>query len=337
MAHNLNYNSRTQTYSFASTQPAWHGLGQIVDKAMTAEEAITLAGLDYTVIKKQQRVVLDDGTIIENPDSFATINLNNNTILGTVGKVYEVVQNKDAFGFFTDFAGESAAMFETAGALGNGEQIFISCKLPDILTIGKKDNVEEYLLLTNSHNGKDKIKVLFTPIRVVCNNTLNQALSKGNYTMKYEVKHTTNFKDKLEEARKLMGIHKISLKNQSEIFNLLYNTPITDVQAKNEIFSILCTPQEMKLIAMNNMQYQSVEELSTKKINTLTAVEAYLNAGVGQAEIAGTAWWAFNALTGYYQNCKTYASKDDMFTSITNGLVLKNTTKLFENLVALSI
>ena len=123
MAHNLN--KEKGVVSFASTKPAWHGLGQIVDKAMTAKEAIELARLDYEVEKHHSRVILpqyvegenngthyihDDG-ILTSKTTFHTVRMDTNQILGTVGSLYTIVQNTEAFEFFTDFAGEKAAMF----------------------------------------------------------------------------------------------------------------------------------------------------------------------------------------------------------------------------------
>jgi phage/plasmid-like protein (TIGR03299 family) len=346
MAHNINRVANKD--SFASTKPAWHGLGQIVENAMTAAEAIELAGLDYQVIKHPNSVVLQkrmrtdegyttlpDSDIILNPDSYSTVRMDTKQVLGTVGNRYTVVQNIEAFDFFTEFAGETAAMFETAGALGKGEQIFISCKLPNTMVIGKNDEVEEYLLLVNSHNGNTPLRVLFTPVRVVCNNTLNQALH--GYRMKVVIRHTNNIHDRLKEAHKLLGIHKISMDNRSEIFNLLYNTPVTDKLIQNYINEAVLSSAELKLVAMNRDNVMGVEEISTKKKNNIVHLEKYMYNGIGQKEILGTAWGIYNGFTGYYQNAKKYSDREKKLLDITEGVAFNTIQNVYEGLVNYAI
>ena len=139
MAHLINYDERKGTHSFAShSEKAWHGLGQVVDNAMTAEEAINLANLDYEVYKTTIHPLVDgmpnNGDAIE--DKFAIMRQDNNAYLGLVGSRYEIVQNRDAFGFFDAIVDSGEAIFETAGSLGKGERIFVTAKLPDDMLVG---------------------------------------------------------------------------------------------------------------------------------------------------------------------------------------------------------
>jgi hypothetical protein len=98
-------------------------------------------------------------------------------VLGVVGNDYEVVQNVNAFDFFDAIVGgKDGILYETAGALGKGERIFITAKLPDYIRIGRDDLIKQYLFLTTSHDGYGSITAAFTPIRIVCQNTLNAAL-----------------------------------------------------------------------------------------------------------------------------------------------------------------
>ena len=174
MAHQINYNETKGTHSFAShSEKAWHGLGQVVDKAMTSEEAITLANLDYDVEKAPIYAGIggEDLSYSEFKDKVATYRTDTKEVLGLVGRKYEIVQNRDAFGFFDAIIDSGEAIFETAGVLGKGERIFVTAKLPnDILVNGEP--CEKYIILTNSHNGSSSIIAGFTTIRVVCNNTL---------------------------------------------------------------------------------------------------------------------------------------------------------------------
>src|SRR5690606_31902054 len=190
MAHHINFNEQTGKHSFFSVkEKAWHGLGQIVEDYPTSAEAIKYAGLDYTVKKRYLFTYGDDTSPetedndcvmewrVDVPEHFATVRTDTDEVLGVVGKDYEIVQNTEAFHFFDDLVGGNGGIkYETAGALGKGEKVFITAKLPDVLRVGKDDLIEQYLLLTTSHDGYGCIKAAFTPIRVVCNNTLNAAL-----------------------------------------------------------------------------------------------------------------------------------------------------------------
>src|SRR5215203_6173963 len=196
MAHNINFNELTGKHSFFSVnEKPWHGLGQIVADYPTSSEAIKFAGLDYTV-EKRKLFTLDSQNNCGSPDTdiiipeiqvpnyFATVRTDNETVLGVVGKDYEIVQNRDAFSLFDSIVGGEGIQYETAGALGKGERIFITAKLPDYIKVGKDDLIEQYLFLTTSHDGFGSITAAFTPIRIVCNNTLNAAMRNHSNKIK---------------------------------------------------------------------------------------------------------------------------------------------------------
>jgi hypothetical protein len=146
MAHNINYNEATGKYSFFSTkQPAWHTLGQVVQDYPTSREAIAFAGLDYEVIKTPLFAKTQDPTIsLAVPDQYATLRNDTNAIFGVVGRDYQIVQNADAFSFFDAIVGGGdGILYETAGAIGNGERIFITAKLPGYIRVGNGDDVTE--------------------------------------------------------------------------------------------------------------------------------------------------------------------------------------------------
>jgi phage/plasmid-like protein (TIGR03299 family) len=181
MAHNINYNQATGKHAFFSVQQkAWHGLGQIIEDYPSSAEAIRFAGLDYRVEKRKlftydnQNLFGNADTIAPNipvPNYYATIRTDNEAVLGVVGKDYEVVQNRDAFAFFDAIVGGNGIQYETAGALGKGERIFITAKLPGYIKVGWDDLIEKYLFLTTSHDGFGCISAAFTPVRIVCEYT----------------------------------------------------------------------------------------------------------------------------------------------------------------------
>jgi hypothetical protein len=148
MAHNLNFNEQTQKFSFFSVQQkAWHNLGQIVQDYPTSAEALQFAGLDFTVNKAPNIHRLPDGKEVISKTSFFTYRSDNGAILGDkLGTDYQIVQNTDAFNFFDEIVGGDGIFYETAGALGAGERIFITAKLPDYIKVGSNDLIEKYLV-----------------------------------------------------------------------------------------------------------------------------------------------------------------------------------------------
>ena len=245
MAHNINFNEQTGQHSFFSVkEKAWHGLGQIIKDYPTSQEALKFAGLYFTVEKRKlfsydnenQNGNPDTDIIIpeiEVPNFYATVRTDSETVLGVVGKDYEVVQNTDAFSFFDSIVGGDGIQYETAGALGKGERIFITAKLPGYIKVGKADLIEQYLFLTTSHDGFGSITAAFTPVRIVCQNTLNAALR--NHSNSIKIRHTANAKDRLEQAHKVMGISNQLAGQLEHIFNNWSKVRIADPEVKKLI------------------------------------------------------------------------------------------------------
>ena len=183
MAHNINFNENTGKHSFFSVkEKAWHGLGQLVDRCGSSAEAIQHAGLDCQVVKTplftsqihqtlQENVTIFHDELTQVPGYYATCRADSGKPLGVVGPGYQIIQNRDAFTFFDSIADGKGIRYETAGALGAGERIFITAKIDDHIIVGKDDLIEQYLFLTNSHDGSGSITVAFTPVRVVCQNS----------------------------------------------------------------------------------------------------------------------------------------------------------------------
>ena len=329
MAHNLYFNEQTGRHSFFSVkEKPWHGLGQVVEGYPTSLEALQLAGLDYTVEKRKLFTYLDGDPvpmIAENAEGkilgmgidhfFATVRTDNNTVLGVVGKDYEIVQNRDAFSFFDSIVGGDGIQYETAGALGKGERIFITAKLPSYIKVGHDDLIEQYLFLTTSHDGYGSITAAFTPVRIVCNNTLNAALR--NHSHAFKIRHTANAKERLEEAHKLMGITN-QLSNQLErIFNQWAKVKITDHEVKKLIQMALVSNKEV----LQNIEAGREDELSACFRNMSEAAFSYaLSNGSQQLETTkGTLFGAYNAVTGYFQNIRTYKNAEAKLRSLLLG------------------
>ena len=178
---------------FYTREKPWHGLGTFVQEAPTSKAALKLAGLDWRVIQKQ--VVTSDGILI--PGFKANVRDTDNRVLGVVTDRYKVVQNEDAFAFTDTLLGEGIT-YETAGSLQNGRRTWVLAKLPHRYIISG-DEVTPYLVFMNSHDGSGAMKAAMTPIRVVCSNTLNLALSTAKRS--WSTNHVGDIQGKMEDAR----------------------------------------------------------------------------------------------------------------------------------------
>jgi hypothetical protein len=310
MAHLINYDERKGTHSFAShSEKAWHGLGQVVEKAMTAEEAINLANLDYEVYKTTLHPNVDgspiNGEAID--DKFAIMRKDNNAYLGMVGSRYEIIQNKDAFSFFDAIIDAGEAIFETAGALGKGERIFVTAKLPEDMLVGG-EVCNKYIILTNSHNGTSSIIAGLTSVRVVCNNTLQAAL--GNLNNKVSIQHRAGAKDKLAEAHKVMNIASAYMNEVEDIFNKMVDTKIDDGKLKNYIMEVM--KPNVKATSK-----EEEEQISTRFKNQVDSIYNFASTHPTQLTDAtkGTLWGAYNSISGYYNYIAKYKTDEDKFKS----------------------
>jgi len=318
MTHNIHFDEQTGQHSFFSVkEKAWHGLGQIVSDYPTSAEALQFAGLDYAVEKHKlytQRNEYENPQIAV-PDYFATIRMDTNTILGVVGNDYEVVQNTDAFSFFDAIVGGNGIQYETAGALGKGERIFITAKLPSYIKVGRDELIEQYLFLTTSHDGYGSITAAFTPIRIVCNNTLNAAMH--NHSNAIKIRHTANAKERLEQAHKVMGISNQLSAQLEEVFNNWTKVKITDPELQQLIRLAMVPNKEV----LQNIQACKWDELSACFNNMCNAVYEYaLTSPTQQTDTTqDSLFGAYNAVTGYFQNVRSYKDEEAKLKSLLYG------------------
>lgn len=338
MAHNIHKNVQTGHHSFLSVkEKAWHGLGQIVQDYPTSAEAIQFAGLDYEVIKQ------DIYTTCYNADGqpmdftnrvkshHATIRPDTGEVLGIVGKDYEIIQNRDAFSFFDSIVGGDGIQYETAGALGKGERIFITAKLPGYIKVGREDLIEQYLFLTTSHDGFGSITAAFTPVRIVCNNTLNAALR--NFSNSIKIRHTANAKDRLEQAHKVMGISNQLSVQLEHLFNQWSKVKITDPQLQ-QLIRLALVPNKEVLDDIQNCRW---DELSTNFNNICNSVFEYAQTSPTQQTetTKGNLFGAYNAVTGYFQNVRHYKDGEAKLKSLLyGGTAQLRTQKAFNLCVA---
>jgi phage/plasmid-like protein (TIGR03299 family) len=311
MGHNINIDQFGRA-SFASARvPAWHALGQITEGAMTSKEALEEAGLNFTVAKADAyaaipREASEIGTIEEYkevPNTFITYRTDTNETFGPVGRKYTIIQNVDAFSFFDSIVGEGEAIYETAGALGKGETVFITAKLPGHIRVPGEE-IDKYLLLRTTHDGKESIVGGFTPVRVVCHNTLQFALHSG-LGHQIKIRHTASAKDKLNEAAALMGIANQLTEELGEVWTMMKEAPIVDKQVQELFKKLILTKDEI----------EERSPISSQKVNTLDDMWKYYFMGIGQKNIVGTKFGAYNAVSGYFQNVKSSSNPEGLLKS----------------------
>ena len=239
---------------FYTREKPWHGLGTQVMEAPTSAAALSLAGLDWRVIQKPL-LTYDE---IPVPGFKANLRDSDNQVLGVVTDRYKVVQNEDAFAFTDSLLGEGVT-YETAGSLQNGRRTWILAKLPQRYIISG-DEITPYLVFMNSHDGSGAIKAAMTPIRVVCMNTLNLALSTAKRT--WSADHVGDIQGKLEDARDTLlyagrymeelgkaidGLNKIRLSDRKvyEYIDALF--PLVDNATQTQKKNLLRLKEDVKV------------------------------------------------------------------------------------------
>lgn len=184
--------AEVESMFYVGREKPWHGLGVSVEEAPSSERALILAGLDWDVIQKP----IFTSTGEEIAGYRANVRSSDSRILGVVSDKYKVVQNKEAFSFTDTLLGEGVR-YETAGSLQGGKKVWLLARLPREYIISG-ERISPYLVFSTSHDGSGAVKVAVTPIRVVCNNTLNLALNTASRS--FSMMHTSSVQSKIQEA-----------------------------------------------------------------------------------------------------------------------------------------
>lgn len=309
MAHNLSLVSGEAEMFYYGERP-WHGLGTQVDHVLTAEEALEEARLNWLVEKRQIYFKETDGMFTE-AKGFAVVRTDYEIPLGIVGSKYVPIQNNESFDFMDQLVMSKEAKYHTAGALHNGARVWLLAKLPGNIVVMNNDSVEKYLLLVNNHDGKGCLKVMFTPIRVVCQNTLTLALHSAQTSV--NITHRGDIDKKKFEAQRVLGIAVTHFKEMEETYKNFASYQITNTDLKSYIEEVI--PGDSKVT--QNMR-DKVEEL--------------YEVGAGAELTRGTLWGAYNAVTEYVDHYRqNYQKNPDRYLEYVNfgsGAWLK--TKAFE-------
>ena len=317
--------SRFQTKGY----PWSHGIGTDVTDCTTWRECMEKAALNFHVEKcnlvakmpfnlKTNNYLSEDsfaygGNVYRELDgAYATYRTDLDIPLGLVKQRYEVIQNEDAFSFFDDAIGKDKAQWQDAGYFGQGHKIFITAKLPTTIEVNGKDPIENYLVFSNSHDGSSSINIMFTPIRVFCTNCLNSALRSADSCIR--IKHTRTAKERLEQSSRILKIACEYAETTKLLYDSLAAVSVSDQKVQEYICRLILSDDELINVYQHggnnpwekaisgNWYVKNKADLSTRKINQLANIWTYYLDGPGQDRILGTAWGAYNSITGYYSN-----------------------------------
>ena len=274
MAHEI------ETMAYAGETP-WHGLGKEVPQDLSPAQMLKAADLDWTVNKVPAFIRVNGEELMTGKS--ALVRSTDNTILDVVSKDWVPVQNSTAFEFFNDFVYAGNMEMHTAGSLKNGQIVWALAKVKESFDLFGGDQIDSYLMFTNPHKFGQSIDVRFTPIRVVCNNTLTMALSHNS---KNVVKSTHKTEFNPEEVKMALGIASEQLQKYKTMAQFLGKKKAKTDKVKDyfkEVFPVI------KQFGKDS----AVKEQSKNAEAALTVLETQPG-----AEFAKGSWWpVFNAVT----------------------------------------
>jgi phage/plasmid-like protein (TIGR03299 family) len=275
MAHELEMVNGVAQMAYVGDVP-WHGLGTQLEEGVTPKEMMKAAGVDWRVQELESFVEFDGNKVPTGQK--ALVRETDGRVLTQVGKNWHPVQNEEAFEFFSEFTERGQMQMHTAGSLKNGEIVWALAKVDDEFELFNGDRVESYMLFSNPHQYGKTIDIRFTPIRVVCNNTLTLSLQQQGQAA-VRVNHRSQFD--ADSVKEMMGIAHFKMNQYKEMAAFLGAKRASNEKLK-EYFG--------ELMGMSN---KNEKELSRTAQRTMDVLHTQPG-----AEFAEGSWWsAFNAVT----------------------------------------
>lgn len=237
--------ANVETMFWTGRTAPWHGLGTRVMEAPNSKEALGLAGLDWKVV--QEPIYTETNELI--PGYKANVRDQDHKVLGVVTDRYKIVQNEEAFAFTDALLGEGVR-YETAGSLQEGKKVWMLARLPhEYIITGER--ISPYLVFSNSHDGSGAIKVALTPIRIICQNTLNLALAQSKRC--WSTIHTGEVKEKMEEAKNTLFMAEKYMDSLGKEFEALRMKKMTDKEVMDYIDILLPTDNGATIHQIKNI------------------------------------------------------------------------------------
>jgi len=362
MGHNIEIrNGKASFVENGLKHRAWHRLGKVYDRSLTVQEALHGCNADYKVALQPLAALtpdiqreMDYGSVmalqLSNaivPKYMVTMRLDTHKILGIVTENYGIVQNEDAFKFIDTLVtgklsdSEHTPVIETAGVLGEGERVFITAKFPEKIILDNKGNdlVEMYIVFTTSHDGTGAVNCVVTPIRVVCNNTLNLALR--HHSGKLSLRHSRNIMDRLdlreknnaEFVFKTLNMYDIYKNSLEEEFHHLQNIKLAEQQLTHILAEVVYEDDDLEIYKKSKNAFDI--EISDRGIKRINNMRDIVESGIGQnSNDKGSAMWLINGITTYFQNYANYKSEETKFDNLMKGDASRKMQKAYNLVLA---
>lgn len=340
MAHGLTIRLDGRVEAAYAGETPWHGLGKKMSANMTPDEALREAGLNWEVTKRP--LWYKNGTIVDQyaqtGDSFAIIREDSGAYFGTVGPQYRPIQNREQAEFLAALAGEGGIEVEMAGSLWGGSRQFWTCRVRGerIVEAEKRaDRIKQYMVLANGHDGSLSFRAFWSPIRVVCNNTLNVSLRRAGADG-VMLRHTSKVGERIKQAKQILGLCGTYYEQLAEVFQKMAETRV-DKATYDNVLKQVFDPIEADYEDHAKFAAAKVEADITKgKVVGNLARESKL---FGLTKI--TAWDAYNSLTFYSSHQygtdrKTADAADRHFDSVLHGSARRLQQEAFGHFATLS-
>lgn len=276
-------------------EPAWHGLGTVLqDAPKTAAEAIAAAGMDWEVEKVplfMQNVISDVSPYVDFPLSYGIVRKTDRSILGSVGPQYTPVQNTDMFGWFDPFVESGECSYHTAGSLFDGQKVWVLCQLNrDNSVIVKDDELSKFLLISNSHDGKNSVRVGFSHIRIVCANTLAQAHNDKRSKL-IRIRHSSKVLTNLNNIRETVDAINADFEATAEQFRRLAVKGVNQKDLEKFVRILMDVDTEIP-----------AADIGTRKKNLMQKVFDLIEAENKTSAAKDTWWTCYNGYNSYLQH-----------------------------------
>lgn len=262
-------------------QPAWHGLGTVLDNPPTCLQALERSGLDWDV--ELTPVYTNEFDPIMVPDYHAVRRSSDARVLGVVGKNYHPLQNREAFAFFDGFVADKHVALEAAGSLRNGQVVWILARILDAAAdVAPGDTVAPFFLLSTGHDGHTKLRLGYSEIRVVCMNTMRMALAENAHSV--TLRHTRNVAESLLAARECVDLARRRFMVSVEVYRAMERRGLDANAFRAYVVKVFGAPGADPL-----------DKASTPR--NYEALERLFESGPGAREAGRSVWGAYNAVT----------------------------------------
>lgn len=289
-------------------EPAWHGLGVVVEDAPTVYEALKIAGMDYTIdqlplffSRNGEREIVESHVLNYRKDA--------DVIIGVVSSKYVPIQNEEMAEFCDAILDEGVVKVESAGTIQSGAQAWFLLK-GDPFEVANGDEIFPYICVSNGHDGKATFRVTPTTIRVQCENTLDMVVPRGAGAAlgnsAISMRHTVNVMQRVKEAQRALKNYTRSLDKFRKVVDTLVKVDVKSDDVKQ--FFMDCYTHDFGEIPMNPSD-------AWEDRRRMKAMDAYNSFSVrfdDDRKIAGTNLWnAFNAYSGLVQHDRKARGSSD--------------------------